>query len=129
MTSMRRCVRRHVPAGNLAPLAPPSNILNLAPLPPPPPPPPQYSKPSYAYVMYKNFGGLIVYAFHINNVTVSFIRNNCALFVFLSFLNRGQLIKERICSAPSKFSLLFVDPFLKVCRPEKQAGSHKSCLI
>ena len=51
MTSMRRryvastSLRRHVPAGNLAP-----------PCPPPPPPtqyskpwPPQYSKPSYAY--------------------------------------------------------------------------------
>ena len=42
MTSMRRryvastSLRRHVPAGNLAPLGPP-------------PPPPQYSKPSYAY--------------------------------------------------------------------------------
>ena len=47
MTSMRRryvvstSVRRHVPAGNLAPLGVP-DILNLA-------PPPQYSKPSYAY--------------------------------------------------------------------------------
>ena len=44
MTSMRRryvastSLRRHVPAGNWAPLAPP-----------PPPPPPQYPKPSYAY--------------------------------------------------------------------------------
>ena len=43
MTSMRRryvastSLQRHVPAGNLAPLAPP--------------PPPQYSKPSYAYVL------------------------------------------------------------------------------
>ena len=52
MTSMRRrCVastseRRHVPAGNLAPLPPPPpNILNIA-----PPPHPQYSKPFYAYV-------------------------------------------------------------------------------
>ena len=55
MTSMRRhyvaltSLRRHVPAGNLAPPPPgPPKILNLAP-PPPPPPPPQYSKPSYAY--------------------------------------------------------------------------------
>ena len=44
MVSMRRhyvpltSLRRHVPAGNLAP---PPNILNLG--------PPQYSKPSYAY--------------------------------------------------------------------------------
>ena len=44
MTSMRLCyvastsLRRLVPAGNLALLALPPNILNLAPLPHPPPP-------------------------------------------------------------------------------------------
>ena len=37
-------VRRHMPAGNLAPLAPPISIPC-----PPPHPTPQYSKPSYAY--------------------------------------------------------------------------------
>ena len=47
MTSMRRhhvastSLRRHVPAGNLAPLGPPPNSK---------PWPAQYSKPSYAYV-------------------------------------------------------------------------------
>ena len=37
---------RHVPAGNLAPIAPPPpNILNLGPH--------QYSKPSYALLLYE----------------------------------------------------------------------------
>ena len=55
MTSMRRryvastSLRRHVPAGNLASLAPPPPPqypkLCLS----PPPPPPEYSEPSYAY--------------------------------------------------------------------------------
>ena len=62
MTSMRRryvasmSLRRHVPAGNLAPLAPP-NILNLA---PPPPPPPQYSKPSYAFAYQESITSLMI---------------------------------------------------------------------
>ena len=51
MTSMRpryvasTSLRRHVPAGNLAPPWPP-NILNL---------PPIYSKPSYAYDSVETF--------------------------------------------------------------------------
>ena len=41
-------LRRHVPAGNLAPLGPPQYSKPC----PPPPPPPQYSKPSYAYDLF-----------------------------------------------------------------------------
>ena len=40
-------LRRHVPAGNMAPPPPPPNIPDLA------PPPPQYSKPSYTYEVYE----------------------------------------------------------------------------
>ena len=101
MTSMRRryvaltSVRRHVPGGNLAPLVPPTNILNLAPT-------PQYSKPSYAYVhwdsnphcptairLWENF---IFYGGnkHIENVRVTFCSFADMLLLFdkiTAFLN------------------------------------------
>ena len=57
MTSMRRhyvastSLRRHVPAGNLAPLGPSLIFLTL--------PPPQYSKPSYAYENYSIFNRIL----------------------------------------------------------------------
>ena len=39
-----------------------------------------------------------------------------AIFISASFLIRGQLFKERICSSRSKFFPLRVDPSLEVLR-------------
>ena len=50
------------------------------------------------------------------------------IFIFASYLIRGLLLKERICSPRSKFFPLRADPILKGLHcPEKQTGSHKNC--
>ena len=60
---------------------------------------------------------------------VSFQGKQLCLFLFVSFLDRGQLLTERICSYRRKFFLLKVVSILEACyHPGKQTGSHKSCL-
>ena len=56
----------------------------------------------------------------------NFRANNSAIFIFVSPLNRGQLLQERICSSWSKFFLLRVDPFLEPFHhPRIQTGVTK----
>ena len=52
---------------------------------------------------------------------------NSVIFIVVSHIHWGHLIKERICSHPSKFFPLRVDPILKDCPPGKQTG-HAICL-
>ena len=54
--------------------------------------------------------------------------SNSVTFYIASVLNGDQVLKERICSARSKFFLLRVDPnFERLGQPRKQMRSHKSC--
>ena len=50
--------------------------------------------------------------------------SNSAIFIFASLLNRGQLLKERICSSGSQYLPLRVNMFEEgLCNPGKQTGS------
>ena len=52
-----------------------------------------------------------------------------AIVIFVSLLNNGLLLKERICSHRSKFFPLSVDFIVEQLGHQgKQTGSHKSCL-
>ena len=71
-------------------------------------------------------GQICVPALKVNGYT--FRGSSSAGFLFAFFFNRGQLLKERICSSRSKFFPLRVDLLLKGFRCLwKQSGSHKSC--
>ena len=55
--------------------------------------------------------------------------SNSVIFIVISHMNLGHLIKEIICSCWSKFIPLRVDPNLRrLCLPCKQTGSHKNYL-
>ena len=57
---------------------------------------------------------LLIFVFKMNGYI--FRGSNSAIFIFASFLNGGQLLKERICSYRSKFFPLRVDTILEgVC--------------
>ena len=59
----------------------------------------------------------------------TFKGSNSASFIFASHLIRGHLLKRTVCSSRSKFFPLRVDPILKGLHcPEKETGSHKSCI-
>ena len=48
--------------------------------------------------------------------------------MFASFLKKGLLLNERICSSWSKFIPLRVDPILGgQCQLRKKIGGHESC--
>ena len=52
--------------------------------------------------------------------------SNYTIFIFASLLNKGQLLKERICSKGSKFFPLKVDLILhRLYHPGKETGCHK----
>ena len=60
----------------------------------------------------------------------TFRGSNSVIFIFasLKLLNRGVLLKKRICSCRSKFFPLRVDPFSEVLfRSGKQRRTHSCC--
>ena len=71
-----------------------------------------------------NYLELLKFAF-INKVNGIATRgSNSAIFNFV-FLNRGQILKERICSYRSKFLPVRVDPFLEAfCGQGSYIGCH-----
>ena len=54
--------------------------------------------------------------------------NYSAIIIFASFVNGGQLLKERICSQRSKFFPLRVDQLLELCSIGKQTELHEKLL-
>ena len=53
--------------------------------------------------------------------------SNSPIFIFIPRLNKGQFIKERICSSRIRLFSLRVDPLLAgLSSSRKQTGSHKS---
>ena len=55
----------------------------------------------------------------------NFRGNYSAIIIFASFVNGGQLLKERICSHRSKFFPLRVDQLLELCSVGKQTEIHE----
>ena len=101
MTSMRRhdvasmSLRRHVPAGNLAPLGPP-NILHLG-------PPPQYSKPSYAYVK----GIMLAAIYHIVRFRLLILPYILAFYFIPSSEFNACLKQVKVVLSTQKISFFF----------------------
>ena len=59
----------------------------------------------------------------------TFRGSNSVIFIVASHINRGHIIKERICCRRGKLILLRVEPILGRLRPPgKQTGGHENCL-
>ena len=73
-------------------------------------------------LLYNNFFPLITQQYHAAELLKA---SNPAFIIYTSLPNRGQFLKERICSSWTKFFSLREDPFLEVSSQEViKASSH-----